>query len=75
MVQESRNFKRELKNKNRKHFFVSHWNFTKLVSNERRDQKESISGLFWGKENAKDSLVGIQDMFCHVFQIMSSTTQ
>ena len=59
MVQESKNFKTELKNKNRKHFFVSHWNFTKLVSNERRDQKDSISGLFWGKENAKDSLMYI----------------
>ena len=46
MVQESKNFKTELKNKNRKHFFVSHWNFTKLVSNERADQKDSISGLF-----------------------------
>ena len=41
------------------HIFVSQWNYTELVSNERGDQKDSISGLFWGKKYDKDRLLYI----------------
>ena len=45
------------------HIFVSQWNYTELVSNERGDQKDSISGLFWGKKYDKDRLVSKHLLF------------
>ena len=56
------------------HIFVSQWNYTELVSNERGDQKDSISGLFWGKKYDKDSLLYIvaydQSMTNDFFSVM-----
>ena len=53
MVQERWKHVRELKVKNWTHIFVSRWNHTKLVSNERGDQKGSISALVGGKHEQK----------------------
>ena len=49
MVQETWNSESELKYKNWIHIFVSQWNWTKVVSNERGDHYASISALVWGK--------------------------
>ena len=49
MVQETWNSESELKYKNWTHIFVSQWNCTKVISNERGDHYASISALVWGK--------------------------